>query len=87
MEAKVLDMEARSEAIGELGGYGIENQFAQLESGSDVDDELAMMKAQMIEGSKPQGALPQASETKSSTPVDSVVDAELEELRSKLNDV
>ena len=87
MEAKVLDMEAQSAALGELGGYGIENQFAQLESGSDVDDELAMMKAQMIEGSKPQGALPQASETKSSTPVDSVVDAELEELRSKLNDV
>jgi phage shock protein A len=87
MEAKVLDMEARSQAVGELGGYGIEQQFAQLESGSGVDDELAMLKAQMLEGSKPQQeALPQASDTKSSTPSDSVVDAELEELRSKLNE-
>ncbi len=46
-----------------------------------------MLKAQMIEGSKPPEALPQASETKSSSASDSVVDAELEELRSKLKDV
>ncbi|OKH23235.1 hypothetical protein NIES593_10355 [Hydrococcus rivularis NIES-593] len=87
METKVLEMEARSQAFGELSGYGIEQQFAQLEAGSDVDDELAMLKAQMIEGSKPPEALPQASETKSSSASDSVVDAELEELRSKLKDV
>jgi phage shock protein A len=87
METKVLEIEARSQAVAELGGYGIEQQFAQLESGSDVDDELAMLKAQMLEGTKPQGALPEASETKSSTPSDSVVDAELEELRSKLNEL
>jgi phage shock protein A len=87
METKVLEMEARSQAVGELGGFGIEQQFAQLESGSDVDDELAMMKAQMLEGSKPQEALPQASETSSSSASNSVVDAELEELRAKLKDV
>ncbi|MCU0532827.1 MAG: PspA/IM30 family protein [Hydrococcus sp. Prado102] len=87
METKVLEMEARSQAVGELGGFGIEQQFAQLEAGSDVDDELAMMKAQMLEGSKPQGALPEASETSSSSASNSVVDAELEELRAKLKDV
>jgi phage shock protein A len=70
-----------------LGGFGIEQQFALLEAGSDVDDELAMMKAQMLEGSKPQEALPQASETSSSSASNSVVDAELEELRAKLKDV
>lgn len=86
METKVLEMEARGEAAGELGGFGIEQQFAQLESGSDVDDELAMMKAQLT-GSQPQGALPEASETSSSSASNSVVDAELEELRAKLKDV
>jgi phage shock protein A len=88
MEAKVLDMEAQATAVGELGGYGIEQQFAQLEAGSDVDDELAMMKAQMLEGSKPtQEALPQASDSTPSSASNSVVDAELEELRSKLKDL
>jgi phage shock protein A len=87
METKVLEMEARGQAAGELGGFGLEQQFAQLEAGSDVDDELAMMKAQMLEGSKPQEALPQASETSSSSASNSVVDAELEELRAKLKDV
>jgi phage shock protein A len=87
MEAKVLDAEARSQALGELGGYGVEQQFAQLESGSGVDDELAMMKAQMLEGSKPQQEALPAADTQTSPASDSVVDAELEELRSKLKDM
>jgi len=53
MEAKVIELEATSQAYGELGGIGIENQFAALESGSDVDDELAMLKAQMSGGALP----------------------------------
>jgi phage shock protein A len=86
METKVLELEARSQAVGELSGYGIEQQFAQLEAGSGVEDELSMLKAQ-IEGSKPQEALPAASDTKSSSASNSVVDAELEELRSKLKEI
>ena len=87
MEEKVMEMEARSQAVGELGGNNLESQFAQLESGSDVDDELAAMKAQLTGASPTQGALPAASEEKSSSSSDSVVDAELEDLRSQLNNM
>src|SRR6476646_6459266 len=52
MEEKVLQMEARSQAVAELAGANLESQFAQLESG-DVDDELALMKAQMLPGGAP----------------------------------
>lgn len=88
MEAKVLDMEARSQAVGELGGMGIEQQFAQLEAGSGVDDELAMLKLEM---GRSQGELEAAKETPqlepAEAPSDAVVDGELEELRSKLNEL
>lgn len=84
MENKVLEMEARSSAMGELAGYGVEQQFAQLESGSDVEDELAMMKAQLS------GSVPQTQKalegTKDSTS-NPVVDAELEELRKQLDNL
>lgn len=82
MEEKVMELEARSEAAYELGGASLEQQFAQLESGSDVDDELAAMKAQLGGAPEPQGALP-ASEQKAE-PTDEVVDAELEDLRKQL---
>lgn len=85
MESKVLEMEARSQAIGELGDTGIEEQFAKLESGSDVDDELAMLKAQ-ISGIPEQQKLPEASNPKSSRK-DSAVDAELEDLRKQLDNL
>jgi phage shock protein A len=78
MEEKVLQMEAKSQAIGELGGTGLEAEFAKLEAGSDVDDELAMLKASMT-----QGSLPPATSVS-----DSVVNAEfdeLEELRKQIN--
>src|SRR5919202_1587581 len=68
MEDKVLEMEARSQAIGELVGNDLEQQFAMLESGSDVDDELAAMKAQLTGGSVSQQALPAAEEKKSGAP-------------------
>ena len=58
MENKVLEQEARSQAVGELGGYGIEQQFAELESSTDVDDELAMLKAQMSGGALPAASSP-----------------------------
>ncbi|NER32793.1 MAG: PspA/IM30 family protein [Oscillatoria sp. SIO1A7] len=88
MEEKVLQMEARSQAAAELAGAGLEQQFAQLEAGSNVDDELEAMKAQLTGGSISQGELPGAGETSSSSSSNSskkAVDAELEELRSQLN--
>lgn len=71
MEERVLQMEARSEAIAELNsGDAIERQFKELESGDrGVDEELAAMKAQFAAGSSP--SLPSA-------------DSELEQLRAKL---
>jgi phage shock protein A len=53
MEEKVMQLEARSEAIAELGTSDLEKQFLSLESGSDVDAELAAMKAQMLPGKNP----------------------------------
>jgi phage shock protein A len=58
MENKVLMMEARSQAAAELAGADLESQFAMLESGSDVDDELTAMKAQLTSGAILQPALP-----------------------------
>jgi phage shock protein A len=90
MENKVLEQEARSQAVGELGGYGIEQQFAELESSNNVDDELALLKAQMSGGSLPPAsspATPQIEAAKVATPTDGVIDAELEDLRRKLNDL
>jgi len=84
MEEKVLELEARSQGMAELGGIDLESQFARLESGSDVDDELAAMKAQLAGGSAPAGSLPAASQP-SAAPQDAVVDAELEALKNQLD--
>lgn len=81
MEEKVLNIEARSQAAGELVGSDLENQFAQLESGGDVDDELAAMKAQLVGPVSP----PQLEPGKSQP--NEVVDAELEQLRKELKDL
>jgi len=56
MEEKVMEMEARSEAIAELNANTVEGQFAALE-GTDVDDELAAMKSELIGGTSA-GSLP-----------------------------
>lgn len=90
MEQKVLEAEAKSQAVGELAGSGLEEQFRMLESGSDVDDELAMLKAQ-VQGTLPGStsdnkALP-ASTTDSKQSSNSPVDAELEELRRQIDNL
>ncbi|MGB3403283.1 MAG: PspA/IM30 family protein [Microcoleaceae cyanobacterium] len=77
MEEKVLQMEAKSQAAGELVGSDLESQFAALEAGSDVDDELAAMKAQLS------GISPKSSPTHNIPK--SEVDAELDELRQQLD--
>ncbi len=87
MEDKVLQMEAESQSITELGGTGLEQQFAQLEAGSGVDDELAAMKAQLSGASPAQEALPSAKEEEEETfnaESKSAVDSELERLRAQL---
>jgi phage shock protein A len=85
MEDKVMQLEAESQSAQELGGMGLESQFAALEAGTGVDDELAAMKAQISGASPAQQSLP-AADAKASAPRDSAIDAELEELRSQLND-
>jgi len=84
MEDKVLQLEARSEALADLGGANLESQFAALESGSGVDDELAAMKAQLMGGSTSQAQLPGAAQPAASRG-GVEVDAELEALKSQLD--
>lgn len=50
MEEKVMQLEARSEAIAELGTSDLEKKFLSLEGAGDVDAELQAMKAQMLPG-------------------------------------
>ena len=92
MEEKVLQMEARSQAAAELAGADLESQFAMLESGSNVDEELEAMKAQLLGGSQPATAqLPgtatadSAASGSTSSTQDPAVDAELEALKTKLD--
>jgi phage shock protein A len=85
MEEKVLQMEARSQAAAELAGADLESQFAQLESGSDVDEELAAMKAQLLGGAAPNQAQLPSTPATSTTTQDAAVDAELEALKNQLD--
>jgi phage shock protein A len=57
MEEKVLQLEARSEAIASLGADDLEKQFSALES-NNIDNELAAMKQQMLVNQPPKGTLP-----------------------------
>ncbi|MBW4489188.1 MAG: PspA/IM30 family protein [Trichocoleus desertorum ATA4-8-CV12] len=58
MEEKVLQLEAQSEAIAELGTDDLEKKFASLEGGDTVDEELAAMKAQLLSGTENTAKLP-----------------------------
>ncbi len=59
MEEKVLKAEVLASATAELGADDLGSKFVQLESGSDIDDELAALKAKMmIVSSASQSALP-----------------------------
>ncbi|BAY60788.1 PspA/IM30 family protein [Calothrix sp. FACHB-1219] len=88
MEEKVLLQEARAQSAAELAGADLETQFARLEAGSDVDDELAALKAQMTLGpasSANQPQLPPQQETTKPKANNDVVDSELESLRKQLD--
>ncbi|QQE64904.1 hypothetical protein GFS31_15880 [Leptolyngbya sp. BL0902] len=84
MEEKVLQMEAKSEAIAELAGADLESQFMSLEAGGDVDSELAAMKAQLSGGTVDQAQLPAGG---TAAPKDTAVDAELEALRAQIDNI
>ena len=95
MEEKVLLQEAKSQAAAEITGTDLENRFAALSAGSDVDDELEAMKQQMLGGSKPAASLPQGTSSPTSTPAtppvtDRVMTAEereLEALRKQIDNL
>jgi phage shock protein A len=93
MEEKVLIAEAKSQAAAEITGIDLESKFAALQSGSDVDDELAQMKA-MMSGSQPVAALPQGTATPAAAPATkadevpmSPQDKELEALRKQIDNL
>lgn len=48
MEEKVLQVEAKSELINQLGSDDLQKQFDALEAGNDVDKQVAAMKAQTL---------------------------------------
>ncbi|MCU0523490.1 MAG: PspA/IM30 family protein [Elainella sp. Prado103] len=81
MEQRVLDLEAQAEAIAELSsGNALDQRFQALESNSNVDAELAALKAQLA--GTPSPTLP------SSQPplTDAAIDADLEALRARLEE-
>ena len=53
MEEKVLQLEAQSEALQELGTDELEKRYAALEAGHEIDTELAAMKANLVTGAEP----------------------------------
>jgi phage shock protein A len=94
MEEKVLIAESKSQAAAELTGIDLESKFAALQSGSDVDDELAQMKAMLSAGSQPVAALPQGTATPTAAPATkadevpmSPQDKELEALRKQIDNL
>ena len=58
MEEKVLQLEAQSEAIAELGTDDLQNKFASLEAGNDIEAELTAMKAQILTGTENAAQMP-----------------------------
>jgi phage shock protein A len=93
MEEKVLNQEARSQAVAELAGNDLESKFAVLSAGAGVDDELEMMKQQLTGSAPTQNALPGASPTAatpnaaSADPAPAVADPEIEALRKKIDNL
>jgi phage shock protein A len=79
MEEKVLQLEAQSEAIAELGSNELEKKFAALEGGDDIDAELAALKANMLTGTEP-AQLPSSQASSVKNPE---IEGELEKLRSE----
>ncbi|MEM9135809.1 MAG: PspA/IM30 family protein [Cyanobacteria bacterium P01_F01_bin.42] len=89
MEDKVLQMEASSEALTELAGDSLESQFAALEMGSDVEFELDAMKQELLGPSTTSStSLPPGQPQVEVKEAEAApVDAELEQLKSELDEL
>ncbi|MBW4648817.1 MAG: PspA/IM30 family protein [Kastovskya adunca ATA6-11-RM4] len=83
MEDRVLQLEAQSEAMQELGTDDLDKKFAALEGSDDIEAELAAMKTNRITGSD-QAQLP-ATEARNSS--DPAIEAELNQLRSTQEEI
>lgn len=59
MEDKLLELEAKQEAIAISGTDELENKFASLAEGDDVDAELSAMKAQLPDSTQKNQQLPE----------------------------
>jgi phage shock protein A len=79
MEDKVLQLEAQSEAIAELGTDDLQKKFLTLEDAGEIDTELTAMKAQLGQGTQ----TPQLPSTQSANS-DPSLDPELQKIRSQL---
>ncbi len=79
MEEKVMQLEAQSEALEELGSNELEKKFAALEGGGDIDSELAALKASMTTNNEA-AKLPPGQVSSVKNPE---IEEELEKLRSE----
>ena len=85
MEEKVEAMEATGQAAAELAGTDLESQFAALEGGNDVDDDLEALRNQ-LKGGPEAVALPAAEASDQVKPVQvEEVDADLEDLKRSID--
>ncbi len=82
MEDKLLQMEARSQAS---AGLDLEGQFALLEAGSNLGDELAEIKTVLLDGSDNRQAGSKVTPTTKPVSPQDVVAAELEALKIQLD--
>ncbi|MBC7971694.1 MAG: PspA/IM30 family protein [Verrucomicrobia bacterium] len=80
MEEKVLQLEAQSEAVAELGTDDLEKRIASLGEADAVEAELAAMKNQITGGSQA-AQLPSSHAT-----INSETDRELEKLRQQIRE-
>ncbi|MBW4580124.1 MAG: PspA/IM30 family protein [Tildeniella nuda ZEHNDER 1965/U140] len=80
MEEKVLQLEAQSEAVAELGTDDLEQRIASLGEADEVEAELAAMKNQLAGGSQAAQLPP------SQTALGSQTDSELERLRQQMRE-
>jgi phage shock protein A len=88
MEEKVLNQEARSQAVAELAGNDLEAKFSALSAGAGVDDELEAMKLQLSGSAPAQAALPSGTAAPSEPVVaDAALDPEIEALRKKIDNL
>ncbi|MBD0361218.1 MAG: PspA/IM30 family protein [Coleofasciculus sp. C3-bin4] len=81
MEEKVMQLEAQSEALEQLGSNDLEKRFAALEGGDEIDSELAALKANLKTGTE-SAKLPSGQASSVKNPE---IEGDLEKLRSETN--